>query len=294
MSNILLSICIPTYNRCTVLDATLQKLFLNPEFDSNRMEVIVSDNCSTDDTQEIVLKYPLVRYYRNSENIIDRNFSLVLGYAKGDYIRLFNDTLSFKPNALRKMLDTIEKHMDSNINLFFYGNMFLNKNCSKMFENIDSYFKKVSYYSTSIANFGVWRDDFLKIKDKDRYANLQFTQVDWSCQIVKNGKKSVVYFEDLFEVVTPNKKGGYNIFDTFINNYLFIVKQEKLAMFNYELEKFRLLWHFVYPWLITLTVANKSNYSFDTKRVFNIILKKYWYEPYFYLMLILWFKKSVK
>jgi glycosyltransferase involved in cell wall biosynthesis len=294
MSKILLSICIPTYNRCTVLDDTLKTLFSNPEFDSNRIEVIVSDNSSTDHTQEIVAKYPLVRYYCNAENVKDRNFALVLGYATGRYIKLFNDTLSFKPNALGKLLDRIEKQMDSNVNLFFYSNMFLNSDCQKTFDSVESYFKEVSYYSTAIANFGVWRDDFLKIKDKERYAVLQFTQVDWSYKIVKNGKKSVIYFDDLFEVVTPNKKGGYNIFDTFINNYLFIVKQEKLAMFNYELEKFRLLWHFVYPWLITLTVANKSNYSFDTKGVFNIILKKYWYEPYFYVMLILWFKKSVK
>lgn len=294
MSNILLSICIPTYNRCTVLEDTLQKLFSNPDFDSNRIEVIVSDNSSTDHTQEIVAKFPLVRYYRNIENIRDRNFALVLGYATGRYIRLFNDTLSFKPNALGRMLDAIEKHMDGNINLFFYGNMFLHKNCSKTFDSIDSYLKKVSYYSTAIANFGVWRDDFLKIKDKDRHAALQFTQVDWSYQIVKNGKKSIVYFDDMFEVVTPNKKGGYNIFDTFINNYLFIVKQEKPALLTYEMEKFRLFRHFVYPMLMILTVTEKSNYSFDTKGVFKIILKKYWYAPYLYSIFLLFLLRKIK
>jgi abequosyltransferase len=65
MNTILLSICIPTFNRSEVLDNTLNSLFSNSEFNSNQIEVIVSDNCSTDNTVQVVTKYPLVKYYRN-------------------------------------------------------------------------------------------------------------------------------------------------------------------------------------------------------------------------------------
>ena len=129
MANKLLSICIPTYNRAEVLDDALNKLFSNPDFDENLIEVIVSDNCSTDRTSEVVSKYPLVLYYRNDENVKDLNFSIVLGYATGTYVRLFNDTLSFKKGALKLMLDKIEKYSSEECNFFYYSNMFLNNNC---------------------------------------------------------------------------------------------------------------------------------------------------------------------
>lgn len=295
MNPILLSICIPTFNRCEVLDNTLNSLFSNPEFNSNKIEVIVSDNCSNDNTEQIVGKYPLVKYYRNKENVKDLNFSIVLGYANGRYIRLFNDTLSFKPKALEKMLNYIEENLDKENNLFFYHNMFLNKNCKKVVNSAVTYLKEVSFLSTWIANFGTWKDDFEKIIDKNRYSELQFVQVDWNYKIVRNKKNTIIYFDDYFDVFTPNKKGGFNLFNTFINNYLKIIKQENFSMLNYEIEKFRLCNRYVFKWLNILLIKDKAKYEFDTNNTFKIIFNSYWYEPYLYFLLI-WFgiKKIIK
>lgn len=292
MNNILLSICIPTFNRADVLDETLNKLFSNPEFDENLIEVIVSDNCSTDNTKHIVSKYPFVKYFCNDKNVRDYNYSIVLGLATGSYIRLFNDTLSFKRGALEKMLNTIKKHSVENCNLFFYSNMFLNKDCVVSIKNKNDYIENVSFHTTWIANFGCWKQDFDQISNKDRYAEFLFVQVDWSYRILKNTKSTLIYFENLFEVVLPKNKGGYNVFDIFINKYLFIIKKEKFSIINYEIEKYRLCRYFVYPWLITLLITEKNNYNFDLKNLYSIIIKKYWYEPYLLPMLMLfWIKK---
>ncbi|MBS7231925.1 glycosyltransferase family 2 protein [Flavobacterium psychroterrae] len=294
-NDILLSLCIPTYNRAEVLDNTLKSLFSNPDFDADLIEVIVSDNCSTDNTMEVVGKYPLVKYYRNEVNVRDVNFSIALSYATGAYVRLFNDTLSFKKNCLQTIINKIAEHLQDKKNIFFYSNMFLNSNCVREVSSKEAYIAQASFGSTWIANFGVWREDFVKIENKERYAHLQFTQVDWTYQIVNNKKPTVIYFEDLFDVAIPNKKGGYNVFDIFVNKYLFIIKQEKLSFFNYELEKYRLCRYFVYPWFVTLTIAKKENFDFEIKGVFKIIFKKYWYEPYFYPMLLLFFfRKLIK
>ncbi|RZK27070.1 MAG: glycosyltransferase family 2 protein, partial [Flavobacterium sp.] len=86
MSRILLSICIPTYNRCEILDNTIFSLLNDSSFNSELIEIIVSDNCSTDDTSEMMQKYPQVKYHRNSENVKDRNFSIALNYATGLYL----------------------------------------------------------------------------------------------------------------------------------------------------------------------------------------------------------------
>ena len=292
MNRKLLSICIPTFNRCEVLDSTLLNLFSNPDFDDGLIEVVVSDNCSTDNTLEIVKKYPLVIYHRNSVNIVDSNFTKVLSYGSGKYLKLFNDTLIFKKGALRKMLEIIDYSSSGNINLFFYNNTFLNKNCIVFVKGKEKFLQQVSFYTTWIANFGCWKQDFEDLIEKEKYFDMHFMQVDWSFQIVENSKQTEIHFEETFDVVTPHMKGGYNLFKIFVENYLQMVKNEKMNIMIYEIEKFRLLRYFVYPWMIALFVTDKDRYSFQTKGVYMILLRKFWYEPYLYLMLMfVWCKR---
>ena len=68
----LLSICIPTFNRGDLLNDILSKYVDNPQFD-NDVEIVISDNASTDSTEDIcrryVEKYSNIRYFKNEENI---------------------------------------------------------------------------------------------------------------------------------------------------------------------------------------------------------------------------------
>lgn len=291
----LLSICIPTYNRSDVLDTTLQKLFSNQDFDNEIIEVIVSDNCSTDNTKEIVNKYPLVKYYCNESNISFYNLTTVLSYATGKYIKLFNDTFHFKPNALATMISRIKLHQNDNKNLFFYPNFIHNRNTFKNINSISSFFEECSYMTTWTAAIGFWRKDFNQIEDKNRYASLHFPQLEWMYRIVENGQTTIIYFDDFLDVVIPSKKGGYNVFKTFVTDYLDIIKKEKLNFFTYEIEKYRLCKYFIYSWLKNIFVKDKiQRYEYETSGAYKIIFKKYWYEPYLYPMLILFWIKKIR
>ena len=54
----LLSICIPTYNRAKILDRALENIERElKSIDINEIELVIFNNCSKDDTQEIVYKY---------------------------------------------------------------------------------------------------------------------------------------------------------------------------------------------------------------------------------------------
>ena len=68
MEDILLSICIPTYNRADIVYECVKECL---KISGDDIEVVVNDNCSTDDTkgklEKIVDKR--FRYYRNNENI---------------------------------------------------------------------------------------------------------------------------------------------------------------------------------------------------------------------------------
>ncbi|WP_341988198.1 glycosyltransferase family 2 protein [Azorhizobium sp. AG788] len=70
-ADVMLSICIPTYNRGPFLDYLLTDLATNCRFDF-RYEIVVSDNASPDNTTEIVEKHKAaglpISYFRQSEN----------------------------------------------------------------------------------------------------------------------------------------------------------------------------------------------------------------------------------
>ncbi|MBQ3834188.1 MAG: glycosyltransferase family 2 protein, partial [Elusimicrobia bacterium] len=86
----LLSICIPTYNRAEYLTQILNSIVENEGFGKD-VEVVISDNCSTDNTEEVCKifteKYSNIKYFKqpNPTYIADQNFIDVLSLAKGKY-----------------------------------------------------------------------------------------------------------------------------------------------------------------------------------------------------------------
>lgn len=96
----LLSILIPTYNRAKFLLRNLgilDKILLENEF-AHRVEIIISNNCSVDDTNQLVTafrekerKYS-IKYYSQEENIgLENNVLFVLEKASGEYVMFLGD-----------------------------------------------------------------------------------------------------------------------------------------------------------------------------------------------------------
>lgn len=88
----LVTIGIPTYNRADSYFPGALKCALDQTY--GNIEIIVSDNCSTDSTATIVenVNDPRIRYIRQKSNIpaID-NFNFLLDQAQGKYFSLFHD-----------------------------------------------------------------------------------------------------------------------------------------------------------------------------------------------------------
>lgn len=85
-----LSICIPTYNRGKIVYDTVCNTLKS---DRDDIEVVVSNNCSTDDTEELLMqiKDERFKYYRNEYNNGADNLISVLTYAHGEYLLLISD-----------------------------------------------------------------------------------------------------------------------------------------------------------------------------------------------------------
>jgi glycosyltransferase involved in cell wall biosynthesis len=88
----LVSIGIPTYNRANgylpeALESALGQTYPN-------LEIVVSDNGSTDNTESVVRSYadPRIRYYRQQQPVIPNdNFNFCLLQANGAYFLLLHD-----------------------------------------------------------------------------------------------------------------------------------------------------------------------------------------------------------
>jgi len=104
----LLTIAIPTFNRANYLRGLLDSLF-DQLVAETRVELIVSDNASPDETQSVVEGFMerglAIRYIRNETNIgPDSNFQQCFEQAKGTYVWVFGDDDIIPSGGIAKIL----------------------------------------------------------------------------------------------------------------------------------------------------------------------------------------------
>ena len=113
-----LSICIPTYNRAKylkqLLDCILNQL---KNIEENTVEICVSDNASTDDTQEILQRYRQehnnITYFRWDKNMgADMNYLKVVEISHGKYCWFFGSDDLMVDGAIKKILEEIKENHD--------------------------------------------------------------------------------------------------------------------------------------------------------------------------------------
>ncbi len=109
-----ITVGLPVYNREKYIETSLDSL-LGQTFGD--FELVISDNASTDRTDEICKDYaardPRIRYYRNAENQgANRNFNRVFELARGKYLKWCTSDDYWAPDMLEKTLPIMEEHQD--------------------------------------------------------------------------------------------------------------------------------------------------------------------------------------
>ena len=102
----LVSICIPTYNAGEFFEACLQSAL---EQTYPNIEILISDDGSTDGTLQIVDRYqrqhPVIRLVENANRGMVSNWNNCITKAKGEWVKfLFQDDI-LKPGCVEKMLE---------------------------------------------------------------------------------------------------------------------------------------------------------------------------------------------
>lgn len=150
----MLSVCMITFNHERWIAEAIEGVLMQAtDFD---FELIVSDDCSIDNTYEVVKKYEeqhpeIIKAYRNYQNLgLAKNFSQSLNLCSGYYIAICEgDDFWTDPHKLQKQIDYIKS----------------NPNCIMVSHNIS---KKIEHKNRTVQaikqtyNFQYNQKDFLK------------------------------------------------------------------------------------------------------------------------------------
>ena len=140
----LLSICIPSYNRLECLDNCLNSILISSKNVTNfNFEVCVSDNCSKINPIEIINKYKKklhINFNRNKKNLgVALNSIETLKLSTGKYAWLIGNDDLILPNTLNELKKIFESNTD--VDYFFVNSYCLNssilKNYSKPFNTTE-------------------------------------------------------------------------------------------------------------------------------------------------------------
>ncbi len=123
----LLSICIPTYNRLECLINCLNSILISNQQKNLDFEICISDNNSNGNVDEIINNFKKklnINFNKNSENIgHGRNFFKAVSMARGEYVwTLGNDDLIL-PNTLTKIKTLLD--YNRNVDFFFLNSYHL-------------------------------------------------------------------------------------------------------------------------------------------------------------------------
>lgn len=292
---VLLSICIPTYNRCEILKKNLMNMISLQEFD-NEVQLVVSDNSSTDNTEEIVNEIiknnpsKNIKYIRNKKNFKDLNFFIALSNGDGVYCKLLNDYIALSDTSLCQMKDAVRKFKSKND---YYLILCLNYTNSYSGDNIDCINEKELILTlhnklTWISNFGCYRNQLGRLEVYLKYWESMLLQIYWHINLAKQSEKIIIYpITQWSSVPLPNtmRKSPYNFFKAHVANYYDIINSSIVLNKCEQLkDKNFLLSDFVGKKAVDYLILRKEC-PFDLKGSWKILWKYFGNVPYLYIFI---------
>jgi glycosyltransferase involved in cell wall biosynthesis len=297
----LLTIAVPTFNRANCLDLCLSQITSQLHECEAEVDLIISDNCSTDATQEIVSKYlskyPDIKYIRNSENIgVDRNIIQCFKEADSKYVLVFGDDDVFHDHALSYILDIIRCEEFGSVFLSvtaFSGEFKKEYHISPankgfvVYNNNQEYIYRVCIDSTFISSNIINKSLLPKNINIESYCGTNLAQLAWTLPAYIHNQKHVYIERPIIAVKTFNS-GGFKFFDVFVTNLITILSKYKdngLCTPLYDRIINKLLAQF-YPGRILNIRLNKETYDDKHNKIFPVFYNQFKSNTLFWLYIV--------
>lgn len=234
MEQKLLTIAIPTYNRRDYIEESLNSIL--QQYD-DRIELIVMDNCSPDNTAEFMAekvdRYPFIKYIRNKENIgPDGNFLKCLRTATGKYVHLLSDDDILEKNSLRNILNLLSGKkefaiVEINYNYFikstaeienskytYEGDEPIVFNKNQFGQMVEKIYINLTFLSTMIFN----KKMFDKIQNPEQYKFTNLLQTHLLFLTMGQGDNCAI-LPTAVVYARGGNGSGYNPYQIFIKNW---------------------------------------------------------------------------
>lgn len=297
-NNIRLSVAIPTYNGAGYIKEALDSIITQLNDIPEKIEILVSNNASTDGTEEIikeyVKKYPnIVSYYKNENNVgFDRNVDLIFKRAKGEYVWLLSDDDTLKEKSISIFLDKLNKYKNSSVLFLNFSECNVNMNerlhryrvdihKDVYCENGDIFFQESKFLFGLISSLVIKRLEWNWV-DIDKYIGGGFVHVGAIIEILKN-QPSVIISNKLVNLRIGNPR--YSLDGSFLYPCFNLVKIfQGMKNLGYEKKTYEYLIGNMYRAnLKAVIVANSQGLKNKKNVVINMIecYKKY---PLFWLI----------
>ena len=221
MTEIELTIGIPTYNGDRYLAETIDSVLLQlPDIQGRRIEIIISDNASTDNTSTIVKRYvaaypEIVFYTANPQNIgYDRNVDMLFKAAKGEYLWLLGDDDMLVPGALKKFFSVIQQY--KNIAIFVLSVSFLYINTGKKVWNRkyqadrfcsdgDELLQQSLWGTSALSSLCFRRNDW-NTENLDKYLGTQWIHIGGMIEVMSHKRKAYIFSDEMVIVRMNNPR----------------------------------------------------------------------------------------
>ena len=219
MSSPLVSICIPTFNRGSKIWRAIESS-INQTYGT--LEIVVSDNASTDNTADVLSKYAgrdsRVKCFSNKKNIgSGRNFLKCAEYASGDFVQMLGDDDWLSRNYIEECVKSFNKYpKTAGVLTNIAGHPTLNEG---RFAFIDEDRMKRGQYSADwyLSNFykhpHVGGKGFISFLRKEDFVRALSKEIERPTSSLKRGD----HFEIIDGVIFPNILANYKYFSIIEN-----------------------------------------------------------------------------
>lgn len=288
---IYLSICIPCYKRKDYLKKTLQSIYSEENLNSlnlNEFEVIISDNDPDGALKALCadFNYDNLHYHHTlCEGFMNSYYAL--SYANGIFFKLHNSQELFNKGSLQILVDSVKHNVEKKPLLFYTGGL-LEEGTVLVEDSFDRFIDRTSYLSSWSNAFGIWKEDFDKVK---KNVNLNKLFPHTSILFTQSYKKKYIIDDQvLFTTQFIKKRGGHNKFQAFTIEYPSIlnaaVGQGIISKKTYDKTIKKLLYEFLPLLFFNVKIIRRETFSSDG---FRNNLKAYFPKYAFYKIVFLSF-----
>ena len=261
----------------------------NKELFDEKVQLVISDNCSMDDLQSCCKKYQQqglnLTYHRHEINLgPDGNFDWCFHHASGKYVWLLGSDDIPAKGILQQIMKILEGGD--------YGLVCLStlprENRLKIYYNDKEILADINVWITFMSA-NIIRTDTVRNFDLKEYIGTYMIQVPAylnACLTTKNN--CLAYLGKLFEDESDSaNNGGYNLFQVFVENLFGIYQNfvDKGMLSQKTFEKIKRLEYksWLYTYVINLLILRRAQRkNFKMENSWSILLKHYGQYLYMY------------